>query len=103
MRTFAQQQNQPQRREASALAMASRNNPYERKADALSDQVLRTAVSAPIASTIQPEPAPAVRAGPELDVGASMRQAGQNGVPLPKDVRSYFEPHFGHDFSRVRI
>src|SRR4051794_13889767 len=26
-----------------------------------------------------------------------------NGVPLPDDVRGYFEPHFGHDFSQVRV
>jgi hypothetical protein len=27
----------------------------------------------------------------------------QGGAPLPADLRSYFEPRFGHDFSRVRI
>src|SRR5690348_11761413 len=25
------------------------------------------------------------------------------GVPLPDDVRGDFEPHFGHDFSQVRV
>jgi hypothetical protein len=27
----------------------------------------------------------------------------QGGAPLAADLRSYFEPRFGHDFSRVRI
>ncbi|MEE9356640.1 MAG: DUF4157 domain-containing protein [Methylococcaceae bacterium] len=28
---------------------------------------------------------------------------GNSGLPLPENVRSYMEPRFGHDFSRVRI
>ncbi|MDQ3252384.1 MAG: DUF4157 domain-containing protein [Acidobacteriota bacterium] len=31
------------------------------------------------------------------------RAAGGGGAPLPKPVRDFFEPRFGHDFSRVRI
>ena len=30
----------------------------------------------------------------------SMRGGGQ---PLPESVRAFFEPHFGHDFSQVRV
>jgi hypothetical protein len=36
--------------------------------------------------------------GPEVVAAVS-----HGGVPLAADLRSYFEPRFGHDFSRVRI
>jgi hypothetical protein len=41
--------------------------------------------------------------GGALDAGAAVRAAEQGGAPLPREVRSYFEPRFGHDFSRVRV
>ena len=37
-------------------------------------------------------------AGPEVVAAVS-----QGGLPLAADLRSYFEPRFGHDFSRVRV
>lgn len=46
---------------------------------------------------------------PESDVsehrlGQAVRAAGAGGgTSLPGDVRGYFEPRFGHDFSRVRV
>ena len=38
-----------------------------------------------------------------LDIGAAVRAAVQGGTPLSSDVRAYFEPRFGHDFSQVRV
>lgn len=48
-------------------------------------------------------PTPAPPGKPAMDVGQAVRAAGADGVSLPKEVRSYFEPRFGHDFSAVRI
>jgi hypothetical protein len=47
--------------------------------------------------------APTMHAQAPLDVGAAAREVERGGAPLPPAVRSYFEPRFGHDFSRVRI
>ncbi|HSN40657.1 MAG TPA: DUF4157 domain-containing protein [Burkholderiales bacterium] len=38
-----------------------------------------------------------------LDTGAALRAAERGGSPLPGEVRSYFEPRFGCDFSGVRV
>jgi len=42
---------------------------------------------------------------PELTLGIQARIDGLKGggQPLPAPVRSFFEPRFGYDFSRVRI
>jgi hypothetical protein len=47
------------------------------------------------------------RPGPDvsehgLDQAMRVASAG-GGTPLPSEVRGYFEPRFGHDFSRVRV
>ncbi len=39
----------------------------------------------------------------DLDAGKAARVAEQEGMPLAKEVRSFFEPRFGHDFSQVRV
>jgi len=39
--------------------------------------------------------------GPELELKISNLRGG--GQPLPQSVRSFFEPHFGWDFSGVRV
>gem|GEM_PF-5759799 len=38
-----------------------------------------------------------------LDAHAAARVADRAGAPLPSEVRSYFEPRFGRDFSQVRL
>ncbi|MCX6028844.1 MAG: DUF4157 domain-containing protein [Chloroflexi bacterium] len=30
-------------------------------------------------------------------------EPGSGGAPLPEEMRAFFEPRFGHDFSRVRV
>ncbi|HWS90095.1 MAG TPA: DUF4157 domain-containing protein [Pyrinomonadaceae bacterium] len=37
------------------------------------------------------------------EFNAGLRAERGGGRPLPESARSYFEPRFGHDFSRVRI
>ena len=39
--------------------------------------------------------------GPSLQ--AQIRSLRGGGQPLPRSVRSFFEPRFGHDFSQVRV
>jgi hypothetical protein len=36
-------------------------------------------------------------------VAAAAQTAKAGGTPLPRALRSYFEPRFGHDFSQVRV
>lgn len=38
-----------------------------------------------------------------LAATAAVRDSARPGSPLPQEVRSLFEPRFGHDFSRVRV
>ena len=38
-----------------------------------------------------------------LDVAAAWRATKGSGAPLSKELRSHFEPRFGHDFSQVRV
>ncbi|MDT5267907.1 MAG: hypothetical protein QOH49_93 [Acidobacteriota bacterium] len=42
-------------------------------------------------------------AGAALDATKAARVASRGGAPLPDAVRSFFEPRFGFDFSRIRI
>lgn len=43
------------------------------------------------------------RSGAALDVGAAVRAAARGGQALPQSERSFFEPRFVRDFSRVRL
>ncbi len=89
-------------------------DPLEREADHVADRVLR----APARNVVQracreceeekEQTALIQRAGSaapvgEIDVSAAVRATEGSGAPLPSDVRSFFEPRFGHDFSGVRI
>ena len=66
----------------------------EREADAVADQVTGMAQPAREASS---------SAEGALDPDTALRAARQGGAPLSSDLRSYFEPRFGHDFSAVRV
>lgn len=64
------------------LAVSAPDDQHEREAEHLANQVTR-----------QP--------GPQAPPASG--SAPTSGGPLPDGLRSYFEPRFGHDFSRVRI
>lgn len=98
----------------------------ENEADAVADKVMRMAdpsavTAAPISiqrkcatcdcadckdeshQSIQREATSTSHTHQGLDAGAALREARAPGQPLPVDVRAFFEPRFGHDFSRVRV
>jgi hypothetical protein len=95
-------------------------DPLEAEADAVADKVMRMADHASIgtappaiqrkcaacededAKTIRTKRTSAADAG-RMNTGAAVQAASRSGTPLSKELRSYFEPRFGHDFSRVRV
>lgn len=102
-------------------SISSPSDPYERDADEVADKVMRMAEPAPISSVpvavrrkcaecddeneilIQRVHAPSTNVEGEMDTEAAIRAAKHDGERLPPALRSYFEPRFGHDFSRVRL
>jgi hypothetical protein len=99
---------------------------YEREASEVAERVLRMPDSAdpvrtqqrPLAisrkcSACEEDDKPLQRAASEhepsldkqgsLGVEAARTVARQAGEPLPAATRDFFEPRFGHDFSRVRV
>ncbi|MGH8480722.1 MAG: DUF4157 domain-containing protein [Gammaproteobacteria bacterium] len=99
------------------LAVGASGDPYEIEADRIADDVMRmadTAVPSPMpaggmatAARLQSKPPVGRgRATHDNDEGAPfavhevLRSSGQ---PLDPAVRTFFEPRFGHDFSRVRV
>jgi len=72
---------------------------FEREADRAAEQVMRM----PDSGMQWQEgggPRPARSSGWDRAAGGSPTGSSQ---PLPRSVRSFFEPRFGHDFSRVRV
>jgi hypothetical protein len=53
--------------------------------------------------TIRTKRAPSAHAEAPPDAEAAVRAADRSDAPLSKDLRSYFEPLFGHDFGGVRV
>jgi len=103
------------------LAVSAPDDPYEREADAVADQVMRMADpgsvgAAPIAvqrkcsaceeeqkNTIQTKRATSERAHETTDPEAAVRAARHGGTSLPTELRSFFEARFSYDFSGVRV
>lgn len=103
------------------LAISSPGDSYEREADEVADKVMRIAEPAPIKPApaaiqrmcadceerekkrIQTKLMPSAHAGAGLDAGAAASAAVRGGTPLSTELRAYFEPRFGQDFSQVRI
>ena len=100
--------------------ISSPGDAFEREADDVADKVMRMAdTPAPTAAppAIQRKCAScedeekhihtkrATPAVPDtsLDTSAAVHAAAGGGAPLSHDVRSYFEPRFGRDFSQVRV
>ncbi|MEO5558144.1 MAG: DUF4157 domain-containing protein [Dokdonella sp.] len=102
-------------------AISAPGDAFEREADDVADKVMRMAEPTLTGSTpatiqrkcaaceddeeksIQTKRTAFVSADMALDAGAAARTAACGGTPLSKELRAYFEPRFGHDFSQVRV
>jgi len=103
------------------MQISQPGDPFEREADRVADQVMRMAEpesvsSAPAAiqrkcseceadekKVIRTKRGPSAHSDPTLNTEAAVRAAKGGGAPLSREVRSYFEPRFGHDFGGVRV
>jgi hypothetical protein len=72
------------------VKIAQPSKQYEKEADRVAEQVMR--MHGPGWS---PEVKPVL--------GSRIQALRGSGQPLPKSVRAFFEPRFGHDFSNVSI
>ena len=91
------------------LMIGPTNDRYEQDADRVADAVLRAPGGGAVAGSISPL---VQRTGTSAGAGAAQANAVPGAVhallaapgrPLDAAVRAYFEPRFGHDFSRVRV
>ena len=78
----------------SALKVGAVNDPLEHDANRIADQMMQEKVQKQSTALDVGD-----RRAPE-SVRAALRAPGQ---PLDTSSRGYFEPRFGHDFSRVRV
>jgi hypothetical protein len=93
------------------LTIGQPGDRYEQEADRAADLVMRMPeprVQRRVEPEEEEEPVQANTARgqiPQADRGlqAQIRSLRGGGRPLPPSVRSFFEPRFGHDFSRVRV
>jgi hypothetical protein len=95
------------------LAIGEVNDPLEHEADRVADQVMRMPAPELAANSVPPRisrpregggrPQGKVEASP-IEAPASVHEVlRSSGQPLDQATRAYFEPRFGHDFSRVRV
>jgi hypothetical protein len=88
------------------LTIGEPGDAFEREADRVSGQVMR----APSPAGLHPSPAAAGQLGQADSAGTAARSAPANafggigpGQQLDAATRAFFEPHFGQDFSGVRV
>jgi hypothetical protein len=105
------------------FAIGQINDPLEHEADRVAEQIMTTPTREPSIASASPQISrmcadceaedeaqmlqtkrattsePAAGYAP----GAVYKTIGSSGQPLDAAARTYFEPRFGHDFSRVRI
>lgn len=87
------------------LTIGASNDPFEKEADRVADQVM----AAPSFSTVGSTPIRIQRltGSPSAEMGASPdsvdRALAGSGRPLEPSLRQEMEQRFGHDFSRVRV
>jgi Domain of unknown function (DUF4157) len=105
------------------LAIGQVNDPLEQEADRIAEHLMTTPVPVPSIGGVSPrisrkcaaceaedqaqtlQTKAATTSGPAAGYAPSAvyEAAGSSGQPLDASARAYFEPRFGHDFSRVRI
>ena len=92
------------------LRANERSDQYEQEADRVAEQVMRMVEPAKDTNTSKTATAPMVQRkvhGDSGGIGSAPpivhEVLASPGQPLDRATRAYFEPRFGHDFSRVRI
>lgn len=92
------------------LVVGSVDDPLEREADRVAEQVMRMPGGEPEHRPIDPGPVPLVQrrvpgntAGTFAAPPAVHQVLSTSGRPLDTATRAFFEPRFGHNFSRVRV
>jgi uncharacterized protein DUF4157 len=82
-------------------AVSDPSDTFEQEADRVASNKLRSdAVAKP---AIQSSPQSPARNTAPPDTRAAVHAASHGGTPMPKDLLSYFQPRFGHDFSKARL
>lgn len=90
--------NQPNQ---SKPTFSTRGDVYEQEADRLANRVMRMPEPQPSSLRVMPDSSHSLAAAETSPmIGETLGQAGQ---PLDASTRSFMEPRFGFDFSRVRI
>lgn len=87
-------------------SLGAAGDAHEREADDLADRVMRMAEPAPVgaaAPTVRRKCATCEDDEPALDTVAAAQAASRGGAPLSSELRAWFEPRFGQDFSRVQV
>jgi hypothetical protein len=83
--------------------ICSPSDPLEREAQEVAEKVTRERAAPAAIQQTQTKSESASRPS-ALDADAALRVAeSPPGILLPHETHSYFEPRFGHDFSRVRV
>lgn len=107
------------------LALNRPNDPFEQEADAVANRVMdmpdrkagseaffkpglsalqrKCARCGKEEKPLQRKPGEAHRTAAQDDLEAFVPQLAGKGMPLPQNVREFFEPRVGYDFSQVRV
>ncbi len=84
------------------LRIAAPNDKYEQEANRVADRIMRMPEER-IGQPMQAQKTPGKIPFENIQVPGEDGSLGPGGLPLSDSARSFFEPRFGFDFSRVRI
>ncbi len=93
------------------LRIGAPGDVYEEEADRVADAVMRMPeprvqrqpVEEEGEETIQPKEASTKSPPIRPDIETNIQSSRTGGTPLPESSRAFFEPRFGHDFSKVKL
>ena len=95
---------------ATEAPIGASNDPLEQEADRVAEQVMRMAEPVSERDTSEISRSPLVQrkvggnaAAPAIAPAIVQDVLSSPGEPLNAETRAFFEPRFGHDFSRVRV
>jgi hypothetical protein len=93
------------------LKIGQPGDKYEQEADRIADAVMRMPeprvqrqpIEEEEEETIQPKEASTKSPPTRPDIETNIQSSRRGRTPLPKSTRAFFEPRFGHDFSKVKL